>query len=112
MNYYDHLILNTDADSISLLFTPDGDLGNIAHGRDSIRNFLNRFKGFKVLMQVSTTDSISINNDTAIQKGAYSQKVIVPINDTVSVKGLFTAKWVWLNEGGWHIKRMETQPVR
>ena len=31
MKYYDHLILKTDADSIALLYTSDGDLGNIAH---------------------------------------------------------------------------------
>lgn len=28
MNQYDHLIKNMDADSIALLYTPDGDLGD------------------------------------------------------------------------------------
>lgn len=100
MRQYDHLILSMDVDSIALLYTPDGDLGNIAHGRDSIRNFLYRFKNFKVLSQISKTDSISIYNDTAIQKGTYQQKTVISANDTVSVKGLFTAKWIFLNGSG------------
>jgi Domain of unknown function (DUF4440) len=111
MQAYDRMILKMDVDSISLLYTPDGDLGNMAHGRDSIRRFLYKFKNFKVLSQVSNTDSISIMYDTAVQMGTYRQKVIVPVNDTVSVKGLFTAKWIWSDEGGWHIKHMETQPI-
>ena len=48
MHTYDRLILKMDVDSIALLYTPDGDLGKIAHGRDSIRRFLARFKDFKV----------------------------------------------------------------
>jgi len=36
MKYYDYLILNSDADSISLLYAPNGNLKNIAIGRDSI----------------------------------------------------------------------------
>ncbi|MER3465366.1 MAG: hypothetical protein C4329_14080 [Chitinophagaceae bacterium] len=34
----------TDADSIAYMFTPDGELGNVAKGRDSIRHFLSSFK--------------------------------------------------------------------
>jgi hypothetical protein len=111
MKYYDHLILKTDADSIAFLYTPNGELGNIAVGRDSIRNFLNRFKNFKVLYQSTTTDSITIKDDTAILKGIYHQKVIIPSGDTVSVKGKYNAKWIWLKDGGWHIRRMETYPT-
>ena len=60
---------NTDADSISLLYTQDGNLGDIAIGRDSIRKFLSSFKNIRVLSQVSTTKSISITHDTAYRKG-------------------------------------------
>src|SRR5258706_6497766 len=69
MQEYDRLIKKMDADSISLLYTPDGELGTIAHGRDSIRNFLSTFKNVKVLSQFSTSDSINIIADTAYQKG-------------------------------------------
>ncbi len=111
MRYYDHLILKTNADSIALLYTPDGELGNIAIGRDSIRNYLNRFRNFKVIYQSTTTDSITIKDDTAISNGIYRQKVIVPSGDTVSVKGEYDAKWIWLKDGGWHIRKMETHPI-
>ncbi|HTB24214.1 MAG TPA: hypothetical protein VK711_02540 [Puia sp.] len=110
MKYYDHLILTTDADSIALLYTPDGELGNEAVGRDSIRNFLNKFKDFKVLYQTSSADSIIIREDTAILMGIYQQKTIVPPNDTVYVKGTFIEKWIWFKVNGWHIKRMDTHP--
>lgn len=111
MKYYDHLILTTDADSIALLYTPDGELGNEAVGRDSIRKFLYKFKDFKVLYQTSFADSILMRDDTAILKGIYHQKTIVPPNDTVSVKGTFIEKWIWFKGKGWLIKRMETNPI-
>lgn len=112
MNQYDHYIQTMDVDSIALLYTPDGDLGTMAHGRDSIRKFLDKFKSFKVLSQTSTTDSINSMRDSTIQKGIYHQTVIVPVNDTVTVKGEYTATWVWLPKKGWHLKRMETKPIK
>ena len=112
MNQYDHYIQTMDVDSIALLFTPDGDLGKMAHGRDSITKFLDKFKSFKVLSQTSTTESINNMRDSIIQKGIYHQTVIVPVNDTVTVKGEYTATWVWLHKSGWHLKRMETKPIK
>lgn len=110
MQQYDHFILNLDADSIALLFTPDGNLGNIARGRDSIKKFLSSFKNVRVLSQSSSTTSIQINKDTAVQKGAYRQVDIVAEKDTVKVKGEYTATWLWINQKGWHIKEMTTKP--
>jgi len=112
MQKYNGYILHMDVDSIALLYAPDGELGKIARGRDSIRRFLENFKKYKVLSQVSKTNLININRDTALQSGLYTQKVIVPSNDTVTVKGLFSAKWIWMDSTGWHIQRMETQPAK
>lgn len=112
MNQYDHYIQTMDVDSIALVFTPEGDLGKMAHGRDSIRKFLDKFKSFKVLSQTSTTESINNMRDSTIQKGIYHQTVIVPVNDTVKVKGEYTATWVWLPKSGWRLKRMETKPIK
>jgi hypothetical protein len=81
-------------------------------GRDSIRRFLENFKKYKVLSQVSKTNMITVSKDTALQSGLYTQKVIVPVNDTVTVKGLFSTKWIWMDSAGWHIQRMETQPTK
>jgi hypothetical protein len=110
MKKYDDLILKMDEDSIAMLYTPDGSLGNIARGRDSIRNFLKKFINFKVIYQSSVPDSFYIHADTAVLKGSYHQKTIVAPNDTVSVSGRFNSIWVWLNGGGWHVKNMDTTP--
>ena len=112
MNHYDHYIQTMDVDSIALLYSPDGDLGEMAHGRDSIRKFLDKFKNFKVLSQTSTTKSITKMRDSTLQKGLYHQTVIVPVNDTVTVKGEYSATWVWLSKRGWQLKRMETKPMK
>jgi hypothetical protein len=110
MKKYDDLILRMDVDSIAMMYVWDGDLGNIAHGRDSIRNFLIRFKSFKVLYQSSVSDSFIVYDDTAVLKGSYRQKTIVPPNDTISVNGRYDSKWIWLAGSGWHIKAMQTKP--
>jgi hypothetical protein len=112
MQKYNRYILKMDVDSIALLYTPDGELGKMARGRDSIRRFLENFRKYKVLSQVSKTNLINISRDTALQSGLYTQKVIVPVNDTVTVKGLFSTKWIWMDSTGWHIQRMETTPAK
>ncbi len=112
MQKYNRYILKMDVDSIAFLYTPDGELGKMAVGRDSIRRFLENFKKYKVLSQVSKTNLINIHRDTALQSGLYTQKVIVPVNDTVTVKGLFSTKWIWMDSTGWHIQRMETTPSK
>ena len=109
MQQYDHLIQKMDDDSIALLFAPDGDLGNMAHGRDSIKKFLSSFKNVTVLLQSSSTASIKIDKDTAVQKGSYLQTDVMNGNDTMKVKGDYTAIWQWLPKDGWHIKQMTTK---
>ena len=113
MHTYDRLILKTDGDSIALLYAVDGDLGSIAHGRDSIRQFLSKFKQFKVLEQVSIIDSEHIDHGIGYLSGTYHQKVVVPATtrDTVTVKGRFFATWIQNTEYGWQIKKMETRPI-
>lgn len=110
MKHLDELTLKVDGDSIALLYTPDGKLGNVAQGRDSIRKFLATFKNVRVLSQSSTTKSIEMNKDTAVQKGEYHQSDIINGKDTVHVKGEFTATWVWM-KNQWLIKEMQTKPI-
>jgi len=112
MQEYDRLLKKMDADSIALLFAPDGDLGPIAHGRDSIRNFLASFKNVRVLEISSVSASIKINNDTALQEGSYHQLALVDGKDTADLKGTFHANWIWTGKDGWRIKRMETTPAK
>jgi hypothetical protein len=117
MQTYDRLILKTDADSIALLYTVDGDLGNAVHGRDSIRNFLNRFKEYRVLEQVSEIDSVTITGDTGMISGTFHQRTIIPVQDTlnighrqdtISVSGTFHSVWINNPEYGWEIRKFET----
>ena len=106
---YNYFIQKVDADSIASMFTPDGDLGKMAHGQESIKNFLGGFKNFQVLSQKSETESIQLKKDSATQIGHYKQVAVVG-KDTFRVKGEFTAQWLWLKQIGWRIKSMETKP--
>jgi hypothetical protein len=112
MKRYDNLILNLDADSISMSFTPNGNLGNIAIGRDSIKKFLSSFKNIRVLSQSSTTSTLDLAGDSAIQKGIYYQTALIAEKDTVKVKGEYTANWQWITGKGWFIRRMITKPIK
>ena len=109
MKYYDHLVLKLDADSISRLYTEDGNLGDVAIGRDAIKDFLSSFNDVKVLSQVSTTTSIVITADTAIQKGEYVQSDLIGGKETVQVTGEYTTRWQWTKDEGWRIKKMYTK---
>jgi hypothetical protein len=112
MKRYDRLVKKMDADSIALSYTEDGELGGIAKGRDSIRNFLATFRNVNVLSQVSQTSSIKITGDSALQKGNYIQVVVVDNKDTVTVKGEYTANWIWINKKELLIKKMATKPIK
>ena len=113
MHNYDLHIISMNVDSIASCYTENGDLGDIAHGRDSIRRFLSKFANFKVLSQRSISDSVSIDQDTAIQMGIYRQTVIVSPGDTVLVKGSFRARWQRQMKGElWLIRRIDTHPMR
>lgn len=111
MHHYDRLIEKMNVDSIALLYTRDGQLGEAAKGRDSIRNFLKAFSGYTVLSNQSISDAIKLNGDSAMQAGTYTQLTILPSKDTTHIKGQFEARWVWLPGEGWKIARMTTKAV-
>lgn len=110
MLHYDHLILTMNTDSISQMYTVDGELGDAAKGRDSIKSFLDKFKAFKVKLQKSTSQIITIEGDSAIQKGKYYQITTVPNRGNIESKGFFIAKWIRNKSSVWLLKRMETKP--
>lgn len=110
MNTYDSLLQKMDGNSISLLYAPDGELGDVAKGRDSIRRFLKKFAEFKVLSNRSVTDSVKMSGDSALQKGVYTQVTILPSKDTAHLTGQFESHWIWLPKEGWKIKKMITKP--
>lgn len=112
MHHYNSLILSMNADSISSMFTPDGKLGDVAQGRDSIKRFLSSFVNSKVLSQTSRTMSIELKNDSATQTGMYFQTAVLDGKDTLHLKGNYTVNWKWLNKEGWKIKKIITQPIQ
>jgi ketosteroid isomerase-like protein len=111
MKKYDSLIMKMDADGIANLYTPDGDLGTMAHGRDSIKKFLSSFSNVKVLSNSSTSEQVVIQGDSSIQTGNYEQVAVVDGKDTLHLKGEFKAIWKWTSSQGWLIKKMETKPT-
>jgi len=109
---YDRLIKKMDADFISMLFTSDGELGNMAQGRDAIKKFLSGFANIQVLSQVSAIGYLHIGSDTATVKGVYWQTDLADKKDTLHVKGSFTSKWIWIPPMGRRLKRITTSPTR
>ena len=107
---YDRLIKKMDADSIALMYTSNGELGDIAHGRDSIRRFLSTFTNVEVLSVSSSSEKMEVRKDTVIQSGRYNQVALINHKDTVNPTGTYVAKWVWIKNEGWKIQRMTTTP--
>lgn len=106
LNKYDNLIKKVDGDSIALMYTTDGDLGNSAHGRAAIKKMFDGFKSFKVLEQKSISNTITLKGDSALQKGFYNQTAVVG-KDTYRIKKQFTIHWAWINKKEWQVKRFD-----
>jgi hypothetical protein len=112
MHKYDSLLKTMNADAISKMFTPDGKLGDVAQGRDSIKKFLSSFVNVKVLSQNSNTKAIELKNNSATQTGMYFQSAVVDGKDTLHLKGNYTVNWKWLNGEGWRIQKIVTEPIK
>ena len=68
-------------------------------------------QGIRVLSQSSVTDSLKITGNRAIQNGHYQQSDLLNGKDSVSVKGNYTAHWLWERKNGWRLESMETVPI-
>jgi Domain of unknown function (DUF4440) len=111
MMSYDLAVLHQDAQAISEIYLPDGKLGgegwSFIAGKDSIRKFLGSFKNVKILANHSTSSSINIMNDSAIQRGEYRQVAVVQ-GDTLEFTGQFKATWKSAGLRGWLLRTMYT----
>lgn len=112
---YEHLVLEMKADSISQLFTPDAEIGHegspAIKGRDSIYAFLSSFKNVKVVRNVDSISTISLQNDRAVVNGIYRQTVIVSGKDTINVRGQFTSNMIRGKNRNWFISSMKTRSL-
>lgn len=112
MHQYDSLLQTMNANAVSKMFAPDGKLGDVAQGRDSIKNFLSGFTNVKVISQNSDTKSIELKGDSATQTGKYFQTDVINGKDTVRLKGNYITKWKWLDGEGWKIEKITTQHIQ
>ena len=111
MKKYDDAIVSHDVETLAGSYLPNGRLGgqgwNYIVSRDSIRKFSGSFKGTKVLSNRSTTVSIEMQGDSAIQRGTYVQVAVLQQKDTLEFTGRFETVWR-RQDGRWLIARMYT----
>ncbi len=112
MDRYDRFVLHQNFDSIADLFLPDGELAGEKQksiiGRDSIKRFLNAFKGAFVIKYSTQSDSNIFKFNTVIQSGNYIQVVKIPKGDTLELGGNYRCSWKKGKNGRWMIQRMYT----
>lgn len=114
LDHYAKLAQGMQSDSIAALFTADGVLTAEGQtpivGPNAIGTFLHRFDNYKILSETLTVDSAAVDRDRGFQRGHYTQTVILPVGDTVTVGGRFTVDWVSRSGGAWQVRRMATAP--
>jgi ketosteroid isomerase-like protein len=110
MDRYNRYVLRMDADSVSSMYTPDGELGNVKKGRDSIRIFLASFTKVTMDHYDSKTLSIAVDGNTAVLRGTYVQQVRLDGGEAISYAGEFTTRWVWTSAEGCRVQRMDVAP--
>jgi ketosteroid isomerase-like protein len=116
LHRYSELVLAMDHAGIAALFAPEGEIVNrgapAIHGRSAIDSFLVRFSGYRVLENHTIPAATSVLGDSAVQVGAYEQRVRTPQGDTLVASGSFRAVWQRSPTGGWLILRMSTAPAK
>src|SRR5262245_2054913 len=113
MQRYNQLILAMDAEGIAAMYTEDGQLGDgpqAVRGREAIRDFLASFTDVTVLAYSTTTDSMTVSGDTAVQTGTYEQRARLASGRTVTVRGTYRAEWV-RQDGQWLSQKLTTRPL-
>lgn len=108
---YSEFVRKVDGDAIADMFTEDGEIANPGasiKGREEIRKFLNSFKNVTVELNVNTTESITIDGETAVQTGTYKQRAKLADGKVVEVEGHFKAEWIH-QENKWLLTRMGTK---
>ncbi len=106
MTLYHRLWLEHEIDSLTGMFMTDGDLGDQAHGRKEIKEFLSMADFGKLLSNRFETKTLVFQGDHAIHTGTFEQ-VITSGHDTLLVTGVFNGFWQWTVTQSWLIKRME-----
>jgi hypothetical protein len=110
---YDKYVLAMNNDSIAALFTSDGQMisgGTItAQTPAGIKSYLSTFNGVvKVLEQKTTVTSVTVNGNSGVVTGTYTQKYkLLSNNQTGTASG--SIRYEWVKTGGrWLISKAIT----
>jgi ketosteroid isomerase-like protein len=115
LEHYVHLVERMQSDSIAALFSANGRL--MTRGRPSaigpaaIATFLHSFDNYHVLSEAMIPSRLQFAGDSAIQLGAYTQRVRVPSGDSIVVRGTFSIIWERGPGGTWRIRQASTEPT-
>jgi ketosteroid isomerase-like protein len=118
MRRYEKLVLSMDAEGISAMFTPDGEIVDagktVARTPASIRAFLGSFDGkVRVEENVNSIESVTVRGAAAILTGAYQQKALILADKLeIQVQGKFEVEWSRQPDGRWLIRRMSTRSAQ
>ena len=112
LSRYAELLRAQDAQTLSLLFEPNGSLAHEGLppviGRSAIRRFLESFSSYKVLSHDMRVASVAAEGTRVRQSGTYEQSVRTPEGQTVRVNGKFVAVWQRQSNGDLLIESMRT----
>jgi hypothetical protein len=102
---YDRLLLRGNIDSLLSLFTADVQYGDDPGEGDLRGRFEYVTTAHKILYCHSSSDTVTIDGNTSIQKGTFEETVIHPGNHKVNFTINYTAQWVWFADKGWLIRK-------
>jgi len=118
MRRYEKLVLSMDAEGISAMFTPDGEIVDagktVARTPASIRAFLGSFDGkVRVEENVNSIESVTVTGVAALLTGTYQQKALILADKSeIRVQGKFEVEWSRQPDGRWLIRRMSTRSAQ
>ncbi len=111
---YGALVLTMDDEGISEMYTADGEMGSVgttpSRGRAAILRNLRRYRGYQVVSEVLTSESVTFDGNDARQTGTYSQVAKSPGGKVISARGKLEAVWTLEPDGVWRLRKMMAFP--
>jgi uncharacterized protein (TIGR02246 family) len=114
MGKYNQCFSQMDANCISLLYTPDGEIYSTgllqASGLDAIRSFMHQsFNNARIDSFTATINSIIINGEDAVVIGTTDEKTTNTANQSTEAKMQYITEWIGQPNGQWLLKRFNTE---
>jgi hypothetical protein len=110
-DYMEYMQCNDAAD----MFEANGSLAEsnrrTLESREEIRQSLCRPTVAKVLSYKMHADETLVENQTAKQRGTFSQSLVISNGETLAKDGVFSAEWSRQADKRWLVKRMSLQLI-